>query len=64
MSETRGSVFRSRDIVAMATINAARLLKWDRALGSLEAGKRADVIVIDGRQGDPYDQLIAPARRR
>jgi 5-methylthioadenosine/S-adenosylhomocysteine deaminase len=57
-SDEAGGVFRSRDLVAMATINAARLLRWDRLLGSLEPGKRADVVVIDGRQGDPYDQLI------
>jgi 5-methylthioadenosine/S-adenosylhomocysteine deaminase len=58
-SEEAGDVFRSRDLVAMATMNAARLLKWDGVLGSLEAGKRADLVVIDGRQGDPYDHLIA-----
>ena len=44
----------------MATINAARLLKWDAALGSLEAGKRADLLVVDGRQGD---RLRSPDRR-
>jgi cytosine/adenosine deaminase-related metal-dependent hydrolase len=57
-SDEAGGVFRSRDLVAMATVNAARLLRWDRELGSLEPGKRADIVVIDGRQGDPYDQLI------
>jgi 5-methylthioadenosine/S-adenosylhomocysteine deaminase len=58
VSDEAGGVFRSRDLVAMATTNAARLLRWDRVLGSLEAGKRADAVVIDGRQADPYDQLI------
>lgn len=57
-SDEAGGVFRSRDLAAMATINAARLLRWDRILGSLEAGKRADLLVVDGRQADPYDQLI------
>jgi 5-methylthioadenosine/S-adenosylhomocysteine deaminase len=57
-SDEAGGVFASRDLVAMATMNAARLLKWDRTLGSLEVGKRADLLVIDGRQGDPYDHLI------
>ena len=57
-SDEAGGVFRSRDLVAMATINAARLLRWDRVLGSLEVGKRADLVIVDGRQADPYDQLI------
>jgi hypothetical protein len=50
--------FSARDILAMATRNAARILKWDAALGSIEAGKRADLLVIGGRAADPYDALI------
>jgi cytosine/adenosine deaminase-related metal-dependent hydrolase len=57
-SEEAGGVFSARELVAMATINAARILKWDNALGSIEAGKRADLVVIDGQTGDPYDRLI------
>jgi 5-methylthioadenosine/S-adenosylhomocysteine deaminase len=58
VSEEAGGVFSDREIVAMATINAARVLKWDRALGSLEPGKRADLLVVDGQTGDAYDRLI------
>jgi 5-methylthioadenosine/S-adenosylhomocysteine deaminase len=47
-----------RDLVAMATRDAARILRWETALGSLEAGKRADLLVIDGAAGDPYEALI------
>ncbi len=50
--------FKARDIVAMATRNAAQILKWQAACGSIEAGKRADLLVIDGTTGDPYDSLI------
>lgn len=58
VSEENGGLFTSREIVAMATTNPARILKWDEALGSIEAGKRADLMVVDNRRGDPYDHLI------
>jgi len=58
MSEQAGGVFSDREIVAMATTNAARMLKWDGGLGSVETGKRADLLVIDAQQGDAYDRLI------
>ena len=48
----------ARDLVAMATIEAARILKWDGSLGSIEPGKRADLVVVHGRRGDPYGLLL------
>ena len=53
-----GKSIPAKDIVAMATRNAARILKWDQGIGSLEAGKRADLIVVGGNGGDPYLHLI------
>jgi len=46
------------DIVAMATRTAAQILGWGSVLGSIEPGKRGDLIVVDGTSEDPYDQLI------
>ena len=46
------------DIIAMATRTAAKILGWGTVLGTLEAGKRADLLVIRGTSADPYDQLI------
>jgi len=46
------------DIIAMATRTAAKILGWGSLLGTLEAGKRADLIVVNGTSADPYDQLI------
>ena len=53
-----GGLFGARDLVAMATRDAAAILKWQKVLGTLEPGKRADVVVIDGNAGDPYEALI------
>ena len=47
-----------RDLVAMVTRTAAQILRWDAALGSLEPGKRADLLVIGGTSGDPYEALV------
>ena len=47
----------------MATRTAAEILKWDGALGSLEADKRPDLLVIDGDSGDPYQQLLQATER-
>jgi 5-methylthioadenosine/S-adenosylhomocysteine deaminase len=37
----------------MATREAAHILKWQHALGTIEAAKRADILVIEGVAGDP-----------
>src|SRR5215208_975015 len=47
-----------RELLAMATREAAKILKWDGALGSIEAGKRADLTVLYGRSTDPYANLL------
>lgn len=51
-------LFGARALVAMATREAARILKWQHALGTIEAAKRADLLVVEGVAGDPYDALI------
>ena len=33
--------------MTMATIDAARALRWDHEIGSLELGNAADVVVVD-----------------
>jgi cytosine/adenosine deaminase-related metal-dependent hydrolase len=37
----------TEDAITMATIDAARALRWDHEIGSLEEGKAADVVVVD-----------------
>jgi cytosine/adenosine deaminase-related metal-dependent hydrolase len=57
-SEANGGIFTARELVAMVTREAAGLLGWERVVGTIEAGKRADLIVVEGTSGDPYQQLI------
>ncbi len=54
-------IFTALELVAMVTRSAANILGWDAVLGSLEAGKRADITVVAGGAGDPgdpYDHLL------
>ncbi|HEX6676066.1 MAG TPA: amidohydrolase [Actinomycetes bacterium] len=57
----------ARDVLAMATIEGARCLGLDDRIGSLEPGKRADVVRLTGdRPGlanvhDPYQQVVYAA---
>jgi cytosine/adenosine deaminase-related metal-dependent hydrolase len=50
--------FSNRDLVAMATREAAAILGWQNVLGSLKASARADLIVLDGTPTDPYKALV------
>jgi hypothetical protein len=49
-----------RDLVTMVTRTPASIVKWGGLVGSLEAGRRADLIVVNASSGaDPYAGLIA-----
>jgi cytosine/adenosine deaminase-related metal-dependent hydrolase len=50
--------FKAREIVAMATRDAARILKWDKVAGRIKAGCRADLLAIDSMAADPYQALL------
>jgi cytosine/adenosine deaminase-related metal-dependent hydrolase len=57
-SDPDGDVFDDRELAALATREAARILRWEGKLGTIEPGKRADLLVLTGREGDPYDRLL------
>jgi 5-methylthioadenosine/S-adenosylhomocysteine deaminase len=59
VSDSLGRLFTDRELVALATTNPARILKWHPELGSIESGKRADLLVLAGSTGDPYANLIS-----
>jgi cytosine/adenosine deaminase-related metal-dependent hydrolase len=50
--------FSAKDLLSMATRDAARILKWERSLGSLAANMRADLVVVNGQVGEPYEAFI------
>jgi 5-methylthioadenosine/S-adenosylhomocysteine deaminase len=57
--ERRAQPISSRELVRMSTIEGARALGLDHEIGSLEAGKAADIISIDLR-GAGYSETPDP----
>jgi 5-methylthioadenosine/S-adenosylhomocysteine deaminase len=45
-----GAVLPARQVIRMATIGSARVLGLDDEIGSLEVGKKADIIFVDFRK--------------
>jgi 5-methylthioadenosine/S-adenosylhomocysteine deaminase len=64
----RPGVLGARDVLWMATRSGARTLGLERELGSIEVGKKADLIVVDRDRPhlapgpDPYSTLVYAAR--
>lgn len=57
-NKEQGEIFSAFELVKAVTINAATINGWQEFLGTLEKGKMADLIVIDGADADPFMQLI------
>ncbi|MGC1497760.1 MAG: amidohydrolase family protein [Sulfitobacter sp.] len=58
VSDAGGGIFSDEELLQLATNNAAKALQWDHKLGSLEVGKRADLVVVRGRAGNPYERIL------
>jgi cytosine/adenosine deaminase-related metal-dependent hydrolase len=51
----------SRALVELVTTNGARAIGLQNVLGSLAAGKKADIMVIGGDACNPYEALVSAA---
>nr|WP_183344260.1 amidohydrolase [Conexibacter arvalis] len=66
----RADAITAVDVLRMATLEGARALRLDDRVGSLEAGKRADVVLLDGNTPelaaihDPWQQVVYCATSR
>ncbi|MEO9296292.1 MAG: amidohydrolase family protein [Nitrososphaera sp.] len=54
VSHAAGQFIEPREIVKMATVNAAKMLGLNNCCGSIEAGKEADLLFINTRHVDLY----------
>ncbi len=58
VADLDGVSLTDHDLLAMATSSPAAMLGWQSQLGTLEAGKKADLIAIAGTAGDPCRTVI------
>jgi len=63
VNEVQGSIYSNEDLVRAVTSNPAAILGWEEYLGSLKLGAFADLIVLAGKEEDPYNQLINAIER-
>jgi cytosine/adenosine deaminase-related metal-dependent hydrolase len=53
-----GEDLAAEQIFKMVTINAAKAFRMQDRIGSLEKGKLADILVLKGKENDPYENLV------
>ena len=61
-SQQKGHLFDDEALLRMVTTNAAKILKWNSRAGSIEAGKKADIVVLSGRKEDAVYTKFIEAR--
>jgi hypothetical protein len=64
-SQNNGNVFSDGELARLATIEGAEIVGWDKLVGSIEVGKRADLLVVAGQNdGQPHVPLFEGDERK
>jgi cytosine/adenosine deaminase-related metal-dependent hydrolase len=58
-----GNLLTPKDLLIMATVNGAATLSLADKLGRVQAGYLADLFVVSGDPGQPYDAILAATPR-
>ncbi|MDO6415836.1 amidohydrolase family protein [Sphingomonas sp. BIUV-7] len=58
VSDHLGGLFTNADLARMVTSTPAEMLGWSGQVGSIERGKKADLLILEGDAPDPHAQLI------
>jgi cytosine/adenosine deaminase-related metal-dependent hydrolase len=58
VDSVNGGALSDVELIALTTRNPAKILGWDEQLGTIEAGKRADLLVVSGAGGDAHAHLF------
>lgn len=58
VSQHLGNVLNDMELVAGVTCVPAAMIGWDHRLGSIEKGRWADLLILEGRVDAPYTHLI------
>lgn len=57
-NDSLGKLFTAKDLVEMVTSKAAAAMSFDKEIGALKPGMRADLLVLAGDRAKPYDALV------
>lgn len=57
-SDNNGNIFSDYELLCMATTNAAKIIKWDKRLGTIEKEKLADLVIVNGDDKGPFTQIL------
>ncbi|MHA4809029.1 amidohydrolase family protein [Flavitalea flava] len=63
-SAANGNIFSDYELICLATKNPAKIIRWDKLLGTVEKGKLADLLLIEGVTKDPYQLLLNAAENK